>query len=268
MTVASFPMYDFPEVHWALDALWGAIARNLKARGVAGVPDQLLHTRPLKELWTDPNLFISQCCGLDVVKHYTRHLVPLATPLTSADGANGPRYRSKIIVHEGSSATCLEDLRGKICAVNGPDSHSGMNALRALIAPISAGRPFFAEVRESGAHADSIVMVAEGHADIAAIDCVTYALLERHRPAAIAGVRMLTHTEFGPGIPYVARTDTDPDTIELMREALVAAFTDPGLGEALDALFLTGVTVLPKGDYYKLIDFERQAVCLGYPKLQ
>ena len=268
MPVASFPMYDFPEVHWALDALWGAISRNLKARGVAGVPDALLHTRPLKELWTDPNLFISQCCGLDVVKNYTRHLVPLATPLTTADGANGPRYRSKIIVHEDSIASCMEDLRGKICVVNGPESHSGMNALRALIAPISEGRPFFAEVRESGAHADSIAMVASGEADVAAIDCVTFALLDRHRPTATQAVRVLTHTDFGPGIPYVTRTDTDLETVELMREAIAEAFAEPGLEEALDALFFIGVTVLPKDQYYELIDFERKAVRLGYPKLQ
>ena len=194
--------------------------------------------------------------------------MPLATPLTSADGADGPRYRSKIIVHETSNATGLEDLRRKICAVNGPDSHSGMNALRAMIAPISEGRPFFAEVRESGAHIDSIAMVANGEADVAAIDCVTYALLERHRPAAVAGVRVLSHTEFGPGIPYVARTTTDPKTIEQMRGAIVDAFDEPDLKEALDALFLIGVTVLPKDSYYELIDFERKAVRLGYPKLQ
>ncbi len=268
MPVASFPMYDFPEVHWALDALWGAISRNLKARGVAGVPDALLHTRPLKELWTDPNLFISQCCGLDVVKNYTRHLVPLATPLSTADGANGPRYRSKIIVHEDSIACCMEDLRGKICVVNGPESHSGMNALRALIAPIAQGRPFFAHVEETGAHADSVALVAAGKADVAAIDCVTYAILERYRPAAIAGTRVLTHTEYGPGIPYVARTNADPDTVENMRAAIVEAFGEPRLADALEALFLVGVTVLPKDDYYELIDFERAAVRQGYPKLQ
>ena len=268
MTVASFPMYDFPEVHWALDALWRAVAGNLRDRGVAGVPDELLHTRPLAELWTDPDLFISQCCGLDVVKNYTRHLLPLATPLSVASGRDRHRYRSKIIVHEGSSAACLEDLRGRICAVNGPESHSGMNVLRALIAPLSNGRPFFAEVRESGAHADSIAMVASGSADVAAIDCVTYALLERHRPAAIAGVRVLTHSEYGPAIPYVTRTDTAPETVERMREAIVSAFAEPGIEDALDALFLVCVTVLPKGSYYALIDFERDAVRQGYPKLQ
>ncbi len=268
MPIASFPMYDFPEVHWALDKLWRAIARNLNERGIAGVPDALLHTQPLEELWTDTDLFISQCCGLDVVKTYTRHLLPLATPISTADGADGPRYRSKIVIHADSKASCLEDLRGKICAVNGPESHSGMNAFRALIAPISEGRPFFAPVVESGAHAASIARVASGEADVAAIECVTDAILDRHRPAAIEGVRVLTHTEFGPGIPYVTRTDTGFETVEKMREAITEAFAEPDLEDALDALFITGVTVLPKDHYYELIDFERDAVRRGYPKLQ
>ena len=58
------------------------------------------------------------------------------------------------------------------------------------------------------------------------------------------------------------------ETIELMREAIAEAFAEPGLEEALDALFFIGVTVLPKDQYYELIDFERKAVRLGYPKLQ
>ena len=261
-------MYDFPEVHWALDKLWRAIAANLRARGVDETPDELLHTRPLHELWTDPDMFISQCCGLDVVKNFTRHLTPLATPLSVASGCDGHRYRSKVIVHEDSKAAGLEDLRGKVCVVNGPESHSGMNALRAMIAPLSRGHRFFAEVRESGAHIDSIAMVASGEADVAAIDCVTYAILERYRPAAIAGTRVLTHTEYGPGIPYVARTNADPDTVENMRAAIIEAFGEPDLADALEALFLVGVTVLPKDDYYELIDFERAAVRQGYPKLQ
>ena len=268
MAVASFPMYDFPEIHWALDKLWCAIARNLNARGVDETPDELLHTRPLHELWTDPDMFISQCCCLDVVKNFTRHLTPLATPLSVASGCDGHRYRSKVIVHEESTVMSLEDLRGKVCVVNGPESHSGMNAFRALIAPISEGRPFFAHVVESGAHADSIAMVASGEADVAAIDCVTYAILDRHRPAATEGVRVLTHTEFGPGIPYVTRTDTGFETVDKMREAITEAFAEPDLEDALDALFITGVTVLPKDHYYELIDFERDAVRRGYPKLQ
>lgn len=261
-------MYDFPEVHWALDDLWCAIADNLRQRGMTGVPKDLIHTRPLAELWTAPEMYISQCCGLDVVKNYTRHLLPLATPISVASGNDGHRYRSNVIVHAASDVDCLEDLRGKICVVNGPESHSGMNVLRALIAPLSNGNPFFAEVIESGAHEDSIAMVAAGKADVAAIDCVSFALLNRHRPASTHSVRVLTHTEYGPAIPYVTRTDTKAETVDIMRQAIIAAFAEPGIADALDTLFLTGVTVLPKDIYYELIDFERAAVSQGYPKLQ
>ena len=268
MAVASLPMYDLPEVAWALDALWSAIARELERRGVADVPQKLVHGRPLHDLWADPELFISQCCGFDIVKNYTRKLQPLATPRYVARGCDDCAYCSLVIVPADSKVAHIEDLRGTVCAVNGPESHSGMNALRALIAPIAQGRPFFAHVEETGAHADSVALVAAGKADVAAIDCVTYAMLERHRPAAIEGTRVLCQTERGPGIPYVTRTGTDPLTVEHMRAAIVDAFADPDTEAARGALFLGGVEVLPHVAYYDLVEFERRAVEHGYPKLQ
>lgn len=266
--IASLPMYDLPEVHWALDDLWAAIAHHLERHGVADVPPTLLHTRPLRELWINPDMFMSQCCGFNIVKNYTRWLQPLATPLYTAPGCDGSRYLSLVIVSETSTATGIDDLRGTICAVNGPESHSGMNTLRELVAPLSGGRPFFAEVRESGTHANSVAMVASGEAQVAAIDNVTHAMLARHRPAAVAGTRVLCETISAPGIPFAARTETDVDTVEHMRAAIIDAFAEPDLAEALDALFMGGVEVLPHTDYYELIDIERRAVGMCYPKLQ
>ena len=51
-------------------------------------------------------------------------------------------------------------------------------------------------------------------------------------------------------------------------KAIIEAFGEPDLADALEALFFVGVTVLPMDDYYELIDFERAAVRRGYPKLQ
>ena len=53
-----------------------------------------------------------------------------------------------------------------------------------------------------------------------------------------------------------------------MWAAIIDAFAEPDLAEALDALFMDGVEVLPHADYYELIDIERRAVDLYYPKLQ
>ena len=79
---------------------------------------------------------------------------------------------------------------------------------------------------------------------------------------------MLCHTDCGPGIPYVTRTEFSAGTVGRMRAAIADAFADPGLAEAREALFLAGVEVLPHEAYYALVEFERRAVSLGYPKLQ
>ncbi len=93
-------------------------------------------------------------------------------------------------------------------------------------------------------------------------------MLARHRPAAVAATRVLCETCSAPGIPFAARTEVDIDTVERMRAAIVDAFAEPDLAEALDALFMGGVEVLPHADYYELIDIERRAVGMCYPKLQ
>ncbi len=268
MPVASLPMYDHPEVRGALDALWAGIARNLVREGMADVPRGLVHGRPLGELWSDPDLFLSQCCGFNIVKSYTRTLRPIATPRYGAPGCDGCHYSSVIVVREDSPAAGIEDLRDAACAVNGPESHSGMNALRALVAPHNRNGRFFSEVSETGAHAESLAMVARGAADVAAIDCVTYALLARHRPDATAGTRVLCFSDSAPGIPYVTRTDLDDETVERLQTALAASFDDPNLAAARDALFLAGIEVLPHSIYFDLVDFERRAVEHGYPKLR
>jgi predicted nucleotidyltransferase len=53
--------------------------------------------------------------------------------------------------------------------------------LRALVAPLGRNGRFFASVPISGTHVDGIAALTNGQADVTAIDCVTYALLERYR---------------------------------------------------------------------------------------
>src|SRR5919106_1169060 len=121
------------------------------------------------------------------------------------------------------------DLRGGVCAINGWNSHSGMSALRALIAPLSAGSRFFARIEVSGSHRASLAMIARGEADVAAIDCVVHALLVRHRPAAVAGTRPLGRTPSAPAPPFVARASAGEATVARLRAALFRALDDPAL---------------------------------------
>ena len=265
---ASLPMYDFPEVRGTLDTLWNAIARRLEEQGVDGVPPDLVHGRALRELWSDPSLLLSQCCGYDVVNRYPEELIPVATPRYTAPGCQGCDYSSVVLVAESSPAAELEDLRGAVCVINGPESHSGANALRALIAPLSREGRFFSRVRISGTHLDSITALTSGRADVTAIDCVTYALLERHRSTVIMGTRALQHTVHAPGIPYVTRADRGEKLVSILRHALLGAFEEARVQAACADMFIGGIETLPPSTYQRIAEIEHHAIAQGYPELR
>ena len=147
-------------------------------------------------------LFFSQCCGYDLVFGFSSALQPLAVPRYAQDtGCSAYDYRSCIVVREDTPAADLEDLRGAICAINGFNSYSGTGILAALVAPLSRNGRFFGGVKVSGSHVRSAEMVRAGDADVAAIDCVTYALLLRHRPHALSGLRILRRPTRRPRRP-------------------------------------------------------------------
>lgn len=265
--IASLPMYDLAEVRPPMAALWAGIARHLRQDGVTDVPDELAFERPVGEVWSDPALLLSQCCGADLVGAQAGTLRAVATPRYRAPGCAGARYASIVVVAEDSPATSIEDLRGRIAAINEPHSHSGMNALRALIAPISRGERFFGRVVPSGAHALSLAMVARGEADVAAIDGIVHALLARHRPTALAGTRPLCRTASAPAPPYVTRASADVELVEQLRSALRAAADDHDLAAARDDLLLDGIEVLSPSAYDEIREFARLAARHGYPTL-
>jgi ABC-type phosphate/phosphonate transport system substrate-binding protein len=267
MGPASLPMYDLPEVRPAQAALWAGLARHLTREGVAEVPAALAHDQPVAALWSRPDLLLSQCCGYDLVNAFAGTLRPLATPCYDAPGCAGPRYLSIVVVAEDSTARGLEDLRGAVCAINSRQSHSDMNALRALIAPLGRDGRFFRAVELSGAHSASLAMVARGEADVAAIDCVVHALLARQRPTALAGTRPLVHTASAVAPPFVTHARASSEVVGRLQSALVQAFADSALAAALEDLLLAGIEILPRAAYVRIKAFERYAARHGYPVL-
>jgi ABC-type phosphate/phosphonate transport system substrate-binding protein len=267
MSVASLPMYDLREARPAQDALWAGLRDHLERAGVSEVAAVLDQDRAGAALWSSPELLFSQCCGYDLVNTYAGALRLLATPCYLAPGCTGPRYRSLVVVAADSPARSLEDLRGAVCAINSRESHSGMNALRALVAPLSRGGRFFSEVKAIGAHSASLAMVARGEADVAAIDGVVHGLLARHRPAALAGTRALGQTASAPAPPFVTHAGASDDLVARLRAALIRTFGDPALAAARSDLLLAGIEILPARAYDRIKAFARLAARHGYPVL-
>jgi ABC-type phosphate/phosphonate transport system substrate-binding protein len=268
MALASLPMYDLPEARPALAALWAAIAADLRAHGITDVPATLAQEQPAGAVWSSPGLLLSQCCGADLVGAWAGRLVPLATPRFRAPGCSGARYASLVVVRQDAPVGALEALRGQIAAINHPASHSGSNALRALIAPLARHGRFFDRVEVSGSHAASLAMVADGAADVAAIDCVSHALLARHRPAALGGTRVLCRSAAAPAPPFVTRAAAGEALIERLRAALCRACAEPALAALRQALLLDGVAILPPSAYRRIPAFARLAARHGYPALR
>ncbi len=143
--VASLGMYDFPWLREATDAFWGLMRDGLREAGVDGVPDELERERPLREIWRDPNLLLAQTCGYPLVTELAGRVRLVATPIYDLPGCDGVLHRSFVVVRADDPARELADLRGRRCAVNGFDSNTGMNLLRAAIAPLAQDGAVFRE---------------------------------------------------------------------------------------------------------------------------
>jgi ABC-type phosphate/phosphonate transport system substrate-binding protein len=265
--VAGLTMYDPPELRDAVDAWWVGIARWFRHAGIADVPDRLTRGLAQHDLWGHRELMLAQTCGYPLTHGFAGRLAYLATPRYDAPGCDGTAYCSFVVAAADLPARSLEDLRGRRVVLSGWDSHSGHNVLRRTFAPLARGGRFFASVAETGSHAASIDWLGTGRADVAAIDCVTFALLCDVRPAATARVRVVARTQAAPGLPYVTRADAPADRIADMRAALARAIADPDLARVRRALRLVGFEVLADDAYASIVAMEQEAAALGYPAL-
>lgn len=152
MGLACLPWYYLPEIEEAQDALWSVVARHMRQRGIRGVPRRLTRGLPVQALFANPALLLGQCCGYDLLYGFSGSLESIATPRYSAPGCTGADYRSLVLVRDDCRAEDLTGLRGGVAIINGFNSHSGTNALRALAASLSQNGRFFREVKLSGGH--------------------------------------------------------------------------------------------------------------------
>jgi ABC-type phosphate/phosphonate transport system substrate-binding protein len=264
--IAVLPMYDFPWTAAANDALWAAISARLAEAGVQS-PTRLTRGGELAVLWRHPALIFGQTCGYPYASGLKDAVTLIAAPEYSFPGCEGASHRSFIIRRVDDPRCVLNEFRGAVAALNAHDSNTGMNLFRAMIAPIAGGAAFFSSIVVTGSHEASVAAVDNGQADLASIDCVSFALLGRGRPELIERVAIVTESPASPNLPFIASGSLPPSTIAAVREALFAALDDRSLAETRDALGLVTARVLVQADYERVLAFERAAIAAGYPKL-
>ena len=172
--IAQLPMYDWPEVRVATDALWAEIHTALQKRGIAS-PDTLDREEATETAWLSPRLLLSQTCGLPLVQDLCDQVAVLGRFTYQGLSATGD-YHSVIVVRQSESIDHPEALRGQRAAINHEDSYSGCLALKRWAGKLDAENAFFTSVIATGSHRDSVCAVANGFADTAAIDYVSWCL--------------------------------------------------------------------------------------------
>lgn len=174
MSLVSYPMYA--AAPGAVDGFWQGLRGHLLEAGFGDVEAGLSQPDDLMAHWMAPDLLLSQTCGYPLTHALAGRVQLVGTPCYDAPGCAGPLYSSVFVVRAGDPARQLADLRGRRVAFNSRDSQSGANCLREAVSPLAEDGRFFSRAIESGAHRRSLRLVQDEDADIAAVDCVTYAL--------------------------------------------------------------------------------------------
>ncbi len=227
MSIACLPMYDWPEAQAQTAAFWASIREQ-----IAGLPVDL--STGGAALWHDPALVFSQTCWGPLSLGLIEHLLPLAQPDYSGfTGGRGPYYRSALVARSGSQVAVPQGpeaeipkdvLTGQIFAFSSRDSLSGFLGLSQDIGADPCD--LAASCVETGSHRASIIAVAQGRADVAAIDCRSLDMARRYEPCA-NGLTVIGWTSERWGLPYVTHRATDAETAQALRETLLAMGCHP-----------------------------------------
>lgn len=251
--LASLSMYDDPTLRWANVVLWRTWSARLRARGIEAPAELTRVSHTEGDLWRDPGLLLAQTCGLPFVAELREHVRLVGTPRYRVPGCEGTRYRGAILVRADDSRASLAEFHGARAALNGILSHSGHTAFSAAVDAIDGERPFLATATLSGSHLASMKMVAEKQAEIASVDCVTWAHARTIYPDITGRLRVLAMTPAAPGLPFVTSRHRPAEHADVLREELQAALAGPRCVRAARALFLAGVERVEDSDYTTIL---------------
>ena len=215
--LASLAMYARPELQSANDALWGSISHALRKQGY-DAPEALSAGGFGYDFWENPNLLFSQTCGYPFRSrlYKTAHLIGAAD--YGLPGCPAGYYHSVILAHQGSGLTQLADLENKKLAFNDTHSQSGYHG------PLAFLRSKNVAVRadlETGSHWNSAKAVAEGQADCAAVDAITWRFMQQY-DAFTSELTEIARTPNVPGLPFITQM---PDMVAPLRNALHEALS-------------------------------------------
>lgn len=215
---SSFPMYMRAESIDAHHTYYALIRKHLSARGIES-PSHISEPDDLYSAWQSPDLFISQTCGMPYRLTLHGKVQLIGTPDFQMEGCKPGYYRSAVIARQKEAQQPLTNFQHRVFTYNADDSHSGY----ATAYELAHKHGFWFKKRVlSGSHRESALAIAEGRADIAAIDALTWRLLKTHETFT-DNLAVIEWTEPAPGLPYITSISNDATT---MFEAISSAIDE------------------------------------------
>lgn len=248
--IASLPWYPFDSIRAAQDAFWCHLRDELKSKGLSDAPDRLSDPRDYRSHWASPHLLLSQCCGYHIATE-AQELRVVAAPEFMLEDVPAGHYRSLIVKRQGVAGDVLEDFLGRRAAYNEDQSYSGHTALLCAI-PLHLLRPgFFEEMIPTGSHYESMKALADGRADVAAIDEISYSLIAADCPDLVKNLRVISKTQSAEAPPYVTSPNRREEA-DVISDALVEISLTEEVASLLESMRIRTIVDATNEDYLPL----------------
>ena len=234
--IAHLGMYDRPETAAANDAFWSAVQAQL---GFG--PETLTRGADFWQVWTSPELLLSQTCGLPYRTRLYSEVQLVGTPDYGLPGCQPGYYNSVIVAHKDRQGAALAEFDGQRFAYNDALSQSGWAA---PITHLRARSLMPGELLESGGHRASAIAVVEGRADFTSLDAQSWRLIQRYDRFAENLVE-ISHTDPTPALPYITAMGRDAGPLFTAIKSAISDLSDTDQ----DTLQLKGLLAIPAADY-------------------
>ena len=232
--LASLDMYCWPENRGEWQNFWKTIRSELAKLDIPA-PRLLTLGRSLDDVWLDPNLLIGHTCGWPYVSKLRGKVSLIGRFNFGVEDCPPGLYNSVFIAPKNSRLSSLDDLRDSdpSIAVSGMNSQSGFRVWREIFENIESSERLIV----TGSHRDSICAVAEGDAEFAAIDAITWELAKAYEPMTEA-VKIIGCSSPKPGLPLItsnANRELVPHLFNAVRSAVDVAGEPLGIQSFLPA---------------------------------
>jgi ABC-type phosphate/phosphonate transport system substrate-binding protein len=234
MKVMNARMYS---VSAAASAAWRVLLQWVAGR--AGIDAEVIDypaPQPLPALWARDDVAGAFMCGYPFSRAVPQPIA-LAAPVPSPPAYDGrAQYWTCVVARDDSGIRTLRDTLGRRMAYTTPDSQSGYQALRALVA--AQKRAFAAMIGPLVTPRRVVEAVLSGEADAGPVDSYALDLLRSHEPQLVAPLRVVATTPPTPIPLLVASPTLGAREADRLRQALLAVEHAASLADARAALLL------------------------------